>query len=225
MCCRIVRRRCVHQTGSREKVLSVDEVYTEARAEDDYGVAKLDLVYSVNGGAEQRGSAHDGTRAIRDISAGYTFMLEGLKLEPGDVVSYYARATDNNGVSGPQKAATDIYFLRSGRTRTTIASSRAAAAVVVAAAAAGRRRPALAEAARDHRRDVQDGARQRETERKRSTKISRRSGSRSSACASRRASSRTGSSSAASRRRIRIGRRSRRFCPKPRRTWTPRRRH
>ena len=38
-------------------------------------------------------------------------MLEGLKLEPGDVVSYYARATDNNGVSGPQKAATDIYFL------------------------------------------------------------------------------------------------------------------
>ena len=65
-------------------------------AEDDYGVAKLELVYSVNGAAERTMPLHDGTRAIREISAGYTFMLEGLKLEPGDVVSYYARATDNN---------------------------------------------------------------------------------------------------------------------------------
>ena len=36
--------------GRDERVLSVDEVYTEAKAEDDYGVAQLDLVYSVNGG-------------------------------------------------------------------------------------------------------------------------------------------------------------------------------
>jgi len=95
-----------------QKVLSVDEVYTEARAEDDYGVAKLDLVYSVNGAAEHVMPLHDGTRAIKDVAAGYTFMLEGLKLEPGDVVSYYARATDNNAVSGPQHASTDIYFMQ-----------------------------------------------------------------------------------------------------------------
>jgi len=98
--------------GRDQKVLSVDEVYTEARAEDDYGVAKLDLVYSVNGAAEHVMPLHDGTRAIKDVAAGYTFMLEGLKLEPGDVVSYYARATDNNAVSGPQHASTDIYFMQ-----------------------------------------------------------------------------------------------------------------
>jgi hypothetical protein len=98
--------------GRDQKVLSVDEVYTEARAEDDYGVAKLELVYSVNGSAETVMPLHDGARAIKDVSAGYTFMLEGLKLEPGDVVSYYARATDNNTVSGPQHASTDIYFLQ-----------------------------------------------------------------------------------------------------------------
>jgi hypothetical protein len=39
-------------------------------------------------------------------------MLEGLKLEPGDVVSYYARATDNNAISGAQHASTDIYFMQ-----------------------------------------------------------------------------------------------------------------
>jgi hypothetical protein len=98
--------------GRDQKVLSVDEVYTEARAEDDYGVAKLDLVYSVNGGDERTMPLHEGTRAIHEISAGYTFMLEGMKLEPGDVVSYYARATDNNAVSGAQRASTDIYFMQ-----------------------------------------------------------------------------------------------------------------
>ena len=98
--------------GRDSKVLSVDEVYTEVRAEDDYGVAKVDLHFSVNGGPDQSMSLHDGSRAIRDISAGYTFMLEGMKLEPGDVVSYYARATDNNGVGGAQAASTDIYFLQ-----------------------------------------------------------------------------------------------------------------
>ena len=98
--------------GRDSKVLSVDEVYTEVRAEDDYGVAKVDLHMSVNGGPDQAMSLHDGTRAIRDISAGYTFMLEGMKLEPGDVVSYYAKATDNNAVTGAQSASTDIYFLQ-----------------------------------------------------------------------------------------------------------------
>jgi hypothetical protein len=98
--------------GRDSKVLSVDEVYTEVRAQDDYGVAKVDLHFSVNGGPDQTMSLHDGTKAIKDISAGYTFMLEGLKLEPGDVVSYYAHATDNNAVTGAQGASTDIYFLQ-----------------------------------------------------------------------------------------------------------------
>ena len=98
--------------GRDSKVLSVDEVYTEVRAQDDYGVAKVDLHFSVNGGPDQAMSLHDGTKAIKDISAGYTFMLEGLKLEPGDVVSYYAHATDNNAVTGAQGASTDIYFLQ-----------------------------------------------------------------------------------------------------------------
>src|SRR6185369_3141500 len=64
-----------------------------------------------NGAAERAVPLHEGTRALRDVSAGYTFMLEDMKLEPGDVVSYYARASDNNAVSGNQHASSDIYFL------------------------------------------------------------------------------------------------------------------
>ncbi|MFI5232319.1 MAG: DUF4175 family protein, partial [Gemmatimonadales bacterium] len=99
--------------GRDTKVLSVDEVFTEARAQDDYGVAKLELVYSVNGANEKSVPLYSASGKIsRDISAGHTFMLENEHLVAGDVVSYYARATDNNAVSGPQTATTDIYFLQ-----------------------------------------------------------------------------------------------------------------
>jgi Domain of unknown function (DUF4175) len=98
--------------GRDQRVLSVDEVYTEAKAEDDYGIARLDLVYSVNGGKERTVPLSTATtHALRDVTAGYTFMLEDDSLQPGDVVSYYARATDNNAVGSAQTATSDIYFL------------------------------------------------------------------------------------------------------------------
>jgi hypothetical protein len=99
--------------GRDSRVLAVDEVFSEARAEDDYGVAKLELVYSVNGSAERSSTLHESTaRAIREIAAGHTFMLEDYALEPGDVVSYYARATDNDAVAGGKRVTSDIYFLQ-----------------------------------------------------------------------------------------------------------------
>lgn len=98
--------------GRDLRVLGVDEVYVEARAEDDYGIGALEVVYSVNGGDEQVVSLHRALRATRDVSAGYTFMLEESALAPGDVVSYYARARDNDAVSGAKEASSDIYFLQ-----------------------------------------------------------------------------------------------------------------
>ena len=96
--------------GRDTRASPVEEVYVEARADDDYGVARLDLVYSVNGEAEQSVSLYRGGQA--QVSAGHTFFLEELELEPGDVVAYYARARDNNGVSGAQAVSSDMYFLQ-----------------------------------------------------------------------------------------------------------------
>ena len=98
--------------GRDTRALAVDEVYSEARAVDDYGVARLDLVYSVNGGEERTVPLHRAQRIIKDVAAGHTFMLEKYALQPGDVVSYYARASDNNTVAGAQTATSDIYFLQ-----------------------------------------------------------------------------------------------------------------
>src|SRR5690606_24595566 len=81
----------------------------EASAEDDFGVARLEIVYSVNGGAETAVPLLSNARALTEASAGHTFYLEELDLEPGDLVSYFARATDNSG-SG-NVVTSDIYFM------------------------------------------------------------------------------------------------------------------
>src|SRR5262249_6888779 len=99
--------------GRDQKVLSVDEVYSEVQSEDDYGVQHLELVYSVNGGPEKSVPLYDaGSKRTPQMTAGYTFSLEDYKLQPGDVVSYYARATDNDAVSGAKSTTTDIYFMQ-----------------------------------------------------------------------------------------------------------------
>jgi len=89
---------------------SLEEVFAEARAEDDFGIARLDLVVSVNGGAERSLRLGGGSRS-RQLTAGHTFFLEEMNLQPGDVVSYYARATDTDAIAGAKTATSDIYFL------------------------------------------------------------------------------------------------------------------
>jgi hypothetical protein len=68
-------------------------------------------MYSVNGGPEDTLDLYEGTRRTMEMSAGHTFYLEEMALEPGDLVSYYARVADNNRVDGRQTTTSDIYFM------------------------------------------------------------------------------------------------------------------
>jgi hypothetical protein len=97
--------------GRDLQVTTIDEVFAEVEAEDDYGVASVELVYRVNGGEEDTiALVTDGRR--REFAGGHTFFLEEWPLDPGDIVSYFARARDANAVGGSQSASTDIYFLQ-----------------------------------------------------------------------------------------------------------------
>ena len=87
----------------------IEEFAIEARADDDFGVRQLELVYSVNGGPEQTKKLIDANgKALPEMSAAHTFYLEELKVAPGDSVSYFARATDNIG----RNISSDLYFIR-----------------------------------------------------------------------------------------------------------------
>ena len=49
---------------------------------------------------------------LKEVSAGHTFFLEELGLEPGDFVSYYARATDRNLAQANRDVKSDLYFVQ-----------------------------------------------------------------------------------------------------------------
>jgi hypothetical protein len=95
--------------GRDLQVTSVDEVFAEVRAEDDYGLQQVELVYAVNGGAESTAVLYGGRGRLKEMTAGHTLYLEEMSLQPGDVISYYARARDARQLSRP--AVTDIYFV------------------------------------------------------------------------------------------------------------------
>ncbi len=95
------------------KASPVEEVFLQARADDDFGVKQLDLVYSVNGGPEKTVPLYGkGAKALTEVSAGHTVYLEELGVKPGDFVSYYAKATDTDTVKGPKSVVERHLFHR-----------------------------------------------------------------------------------------------------------------
>lgn len=101
--------RIVRPDGDQE-ITPLEEVAIEARAEDDHGVARLELVYAVAGRPPvvvPLGGA--GTATVR--TARHVLPVEDLKVQPGDVISYYARARDVSRGKRSTEASSDMYFL------------------------------------------------------------------------------------------------------------------
>ncbi len=100
----------VTKPGRDVRANKIEEIFAEVLAEDDYGVGKVELLFSVNGGEEQTVSLSSGRSGRKSITAGHTFYLEDYELEDGDFISFYARATDRKSVE-QQITTSDIYFI------------------------------------------------------------------------------------------------------------------
>src|SRR5262245_46386078 len=98
--------------GRDTQASPVEELFLEARADDDYGVKQLQLFYSANGAPPKGVTLFGGPKPLAEVSAGHTIYLEELGLKPGDFVSYYAKATDTDSIGGPKVATSDIYFVQ-----------------------------------------------------------------------------------------------------------------
>ena len=94
-----------------QQITPLEEVPIEARADDDFGVASLDMVYSVSGGAEKivPFTSLGGTDLARIGSR--MLAAEDLKVKPGDVIAYYARARDIARAKQSTLARSEIFFL------------------------------------------------------------------------------------------------------------------
>src|SRR5262249_23437311 len=83
----------VLKPASDRSVTKLEEVEIDAQAEDDYGIDRLDLVFSVRGAAEQVVPLKI-PRGETTVTGHHTLYLEDLDVQPGDFVSYYVRARD-----------------------------------------------------------------------------------------------------------------------------------
>ena len=86
---------------------------------DDYGFTRLRLAYKLVQSRYERPADEFTfvpiplpTGVGTDGNVAYTWSLDGLHLAPEDVVSYYAEVFDNDNVSGPKSALSEIFTLR-----------------------------------------------------------------------------------------------------------------
>ena len=99
----------VRRPGGDREITPLEEVVIEAVAEDDFALARFDLVYAVAGGAERIVDLL-GTEPVARGAGAHTLYAEDLDVSPGDVVSYYLRAGDANPAR-VRETRSDIYFL------------------------------------------------------------------------------------------------------------------
>ena len=93
--------------GGDREITPLEEVVVEARAEDDYGLRRFELVYGVPGRPERVVSLQPDAGAARAAGA-HTIFAEELSLEPGRFITYHVRARD----TGAAETRSDIYFLQ-----------------------------------------------------------------------------------------------------------------
>ena len=101
--------RVVLPGGDRE-VTPLEEVTIEVRADDDHAVDRLDLVYTV-AGRPDRALPFDIPERSAAVTGVRTLFVEDLAVEPGDVITYFARVRDAGRAGVSTEARSDLYFL------------------------------------------------------------------------------------------------------------------
>ncbi|MDH3449334.1 MAG: hypothetical protein OEO18_14420 [Gammaproteobacteria bacterium] len=103
----------IKSPGRDTKVSMIEEPLMQIRANDDQGIASLDLVLSINGEDEQRIRLMPAAESPADrqqVEAEHIVYLEDLELRPGDLISYYVQAGELAPEGQVRTATSDIFF-------------------------------------------------------------------------------------------------------------------
>jgi hypothetical protein len=97
--------------GGDQQITPLEEVAIEARAEDDHGISRFELVYAV-AGREPKVVPFPAANGAGPTRLGsHLLAAEDLRVQPGDVISYYARARDVARGKRSSEARSDMFFL------------------------------------------------------------------------------------------------------------------
>jgi hypothetical protein len=107
----------VMRPGGDRQVTRLEEIVVEARADDDHGIGSLELVYAVRGGKERVVPLHRGPASPKggstsaSVTGAHTLYVEEMDVQPGDFITYFARARDVSRGKPSTEARSDIFFL------------------------------------------------------------------------------------------------------------------
>ena len=97
--------------GEGLEVHTLAELLIRVRARDDFGVAKVGIVFQINNEEERTLVLFDVTQPhLREAKAEQVLMLEQFLLTQKDCVAYYAFAEDNRP-DAPQRTTTELRFI------------------------------------------------------------------------------------------------------------------
>ncbi len=103
----------LERPGRDTRPTMLEEVPMAAQVNDDYGLKRFELIYSINEHAPKRQDLlattkrqRDGENSRMNYHAATQLFLEELGVQPGDFISYYYEAGD-----AKQKSESDLYFL------------------------------------------------------------------------------------------------------------------
>lgn len=98
------------ESPDREIMLEADMLIPlTVVAFDDYGISHMTLKYEFKGGKGEIALTFNGKAQAR---CDYTWDVTQLDVFPGDAVSYYVVVADNDALTGPKYAKTDVYVAR-----------------------------------------------------------------------------------------------------------------
>ncbi len=95
--------------------LDAKQLFFAGEAEDDYGISRLQFVYTLTRNNEkttERESVSSGFNASRKTTYSHGFNMSSLDLKPGDQLSYYFEVWDNDAINGSKSARSKIMQYR-----------------------------------------------------------------------------------------------------------------
>ena len=98
------------QPGRDVRVSPVEELTLRAQVEDDFGVVRHGLSYSVTGEETKDIELPGSKPALKKIKAEHLLAFEALKAQPDQLVTYFFWAEDIGPDGQPRRTSGDMYF-------------------------------------------------------------------------------------------------------------------
>lgn len=96
--------------ASDRRVSPLEEMDIGAKLNDDFGISKVGLAYSINGDEPTEVLLSDSEPVTKKLDTSHLLALEQLKAKPDQLISYYVWAEDKDADGNLRRVESDLFF-------------------------------------------------------------------------------------------------------------------